>query len=126
MSCRSVSGRRAARGRSALDPGPDLVVDRGVVEQVEMRQAAEAPAVLDGEADLAPATLARGAGHAYEQVSEDGAERVARAPAEGRGDEVEARAGQERHVVAAVGEQLVGVAVAPVLLDARPVAQVLD
>ena len=41
--------------------------------------AADVVAVLDGEADLAPAARARGAGDAHEQVAEDRAQRVARA-----------------------------------------------
>jgi hypothetical protein len=88
-------------------------------------KSADMLAVLDGERDVPRAPRSGGAGHAHEQIAEDGARRIAGCADRG-GDEVERRAGQEGHVVAAIGEQLIRIAVAPVLLDAGAVAQVLD
>src|SRR5262245_26827760 len=103
------SDQRGNRRRvmpSPRKPGTELVVDRGVVEEVEMRQAGKPPAVLVGERDAALATAARRAGDTDEQIADEGPERLA---ADGGGDERERGVGQERHVAAAIGEQLVAI-----------------
>src|SRR6185312_8607242 len=82
-------------------------------------------AVIDLERD--PASLAvapsRGTRDPDQQIAD---ERADGALVERRGDEVVVGVGQKRDLLAAVAQVLVGVAVAPVLLDARSEAQILD
>ena len=62
----------------------------------------------------------------HERVADDPADRVARAARDGRGDEAVRRALEQRHLLAGRGAQRLGVAVAPVLVDERALAQVAD
>ena len=123
---RRASSRSRSRVRHRSIQARIWSYTAGWLSRSKCVSAAHVVAVLDREAEPAPPARARGAGDADEQVAEDRAQRRAGPPAERRRHEVEARAGQEGDVRAAVGEQLVGVAVAPVLLGARAVAQVLD
>src|SRR3954468_16003084 len=115
---------RTSRGLT-LEPGADLLIDRRMAEQVEMRHAAEVPAAVGLERDPPLGAVPRCARVEDQQVADDAPDWAAGLVREGRADEVEGGVVTEGHVAAAVGEELVGVAVAPVLLDAGAVAEVL-
>ena len=65
-------------------------------------------------------------GSQHERVADDAADGMARAARDRRGDEAVRRALEQRHLLAGRGAQRLGVAVAPVLVDQRALAQVAD
>ena len=69
---RGDGGGERAAGGPAAEPQAQLLVDRGVVQQVEVVEPAQLVAVVDLERDAAPAAVAapRRARHAHEQVAE--------------------------------------------------------
>ena len=118
-------GQRRLRGYSARQPDAHLLVHRGVVEQLEVVQAGQVVPVAHLERDPPRLVVARGAGLPHQEVAEQPPERPLLGPDRGR-DHVVVGARQQRHVGAAVVEQGVGLAVAPVVLHQRAEAQVLD
>ena len=87
------------------EPAAKLLVDRRMVEHVEVGQATDMTAPVDLERDPAPAPAARRAGEPDEQVAEHVAQRIVCAASNGGADEVVGRGIEERHLPAAVGEE---------------------
>src|SRR4051794_9661724 len=103
----------------AAEPAAQLLVHRGMTQKVEVAQAAEVVAILDLEGNPPLAALAGGARVEDEQVADGPSERGARLTGQRRADEVVLRPLHEWDLAAAVGEQLVRIAVGPVLLQDR-------
>src|SRR6266545_870565 len=106
-------------------PDADLVVDVRVVEQVEVVQATEVASVVRRERDTAAPPGTRGAGKLHEQIADDPRHGVVAVGGHRGADEVVGSVRQEGYLGATVAQELVGVTVAPVLLDQRPIAEVL-
>src|SRR4051794_32514080 len=107
------------------DPLPDLRVHVRVVQEAHVMSAAEVVAILELEWNP-PAPAAPGSARVlHEQVPEQPAEPVG-SLGEGRADEVVGGVRQEWDLAAAVAQELVGVAIAPVLLHAVAEPHVLD
>ena len=111
--------------RRAPQPARHLLVDARVVEQLEVVHAAQVQPVVDLERELAQRPVARGARELTSTSPIDPPERAVLVARHRRADVVVGRAGQEREVRAVVRAPFVGVEVAPVLLQACAVAQVL-
>src|SRR5919108_4046390 len=97
-----------------------------MVEQLEMVEPAGVAPFLALEGNPPAPALSRRAREAHEQVAHDLTERMLGRRSNGGTDEVVGGVGQERHLAAAVTQQLVGIALAPLLLDAASDAEVLD
>src|SRR5882757_9059071 len=104
------------------EPLQQSLIDRGVIEQVEVVQAGQGQAVRGLERNLTePAPTGR-ALRPHQAVAEKQADRTR---SRGAGDEVVNGVRKKRHLVAAVLQELVRVAIAPVLVEQRAVPQVL-
>ena len=103
----------------------ELLVDRRVVEEVEVVKTADVAAVVDLEGDRPPATSTRCARETYEQVTDESPDRVRGVARDGHAHEVVSGARKKRHVRAWVVQQPPSVAVAPVIFHTSAEPQVL-
>src|SRR5206468_10255295 len=88
--------------------------------------AADLQAVLVAEAQTPRAAASRSRRHEHQTVAEQSPDGMARIARERGRDEAVGGALQERHLLADAGAQRVGIAVAPVGVDERALAQVAD
>src|SRR5215211_1701158 len=121
----AVRGRRQPPQRVLRQPPLDALVNRRVVEEVQVVEPSDMAAVLGRERDAPAPALARRAGVGDEEVA-DRAAWTARLRGKGRRDEAVGRRIEERALPAAIAQELVRVAVAPVALEAAAEPKVLD
>src|SRR4051794_14811398 len=125
LHARVACGRRQPPQRVLRQPAVDALVHRRMIEQPQMVDPPDVASMLGRERDPPAAALPRGAVVGDEEIAHRAAG-TTWAGGERRRDEAVRGRIEERALPAAVAQELIRIAVAPVVLQAAAKAQVLD